>query len=58
MNKTENRSFLNFRSRFDSWRDHKASTHVLGLLHFETMSKACFRKLVRNEEAKLSRKAG
>jgi hypothetical protein len=31
---------------------------VLGVLHFETTSKACFRKLVRDEEPKLSRTAG
>jgi hypothetical protein len=31
---------------------------VLGVLHFEATSKAYFRKLVKDEEPKLSRKAG
>jgi len=31
---------------------------VLGLLHFEPTAKACFRKLVRDEEAKQSRASG
>jgi len=31
---------------------------VLGLLHFETTSKACFRKLVKDEEDKQSRASG
>jgi len=31
---------------------------MLGVLHFETTSKASFRKLVRDEESKLSRTAG